>query len=94
VLEETRVLIAAAHNELEKTAWIDRAHRELRKRGLCRPSEEIKVRVRVDLEVEIHHGHPAQVLAAVREHLQDLRVEDAEAGVLACVENVARIEIL
>lgn len=92
--DETRRLIDLAQDELEKAAWVARARRELISRGLLTPKKEpTYVKVRIDMEVQLMAGHPAQLLAVLREHLGGLTVEDIQDGVVACVKHVDRVEV-
>ncbi len=50
-------------------------------------------RVDVELNVEVLAGHPAQVLALLREHLNGLTLDNEEHDVLACVQVVTKIGI-
>lgn len=93
MLEETQALLWAAEDELMKSAWIARAHRELRKRGLCSHEERgVRVKVRIELDLQVDHGHPAQVLALLHDRLPGLLVIEKD-GVLAHVEHVEKVEV-
>lgn len=86
---ETEGLMRKVHDEVEKIAWIARAHRKLNVKNA--PTKEQRMHVHVDLDVEIVEGHPAQVMALLREHLLGMCV--SSEGVGCVVSSVAKIEI-
>lgn len=87
---ETNRLIGRVDDEVTKQALVQRMHNKL----WPHRNQEKRMHVHVWLDVAVAEGHPAQVLAALRERLAGLSDEVAEDGVAYTVDRVAKIEIL
>lgn len=89
---KTSALIRLVEEEMDKVAWIDRAARVLRRRGLIGEREGVRMKVRVELDVELQEGHPVRMLALLSDSLQQMTFETE--GVQVNIAAVTKIEIV